>query len=299
MSARLGFGQRLKARQNLVADEPRQSINEAVKVDYGVPSLESYAGGPFELHIHLSWHLRDSCAVWECADSRGTDRCRPHDLSVDGGLVVGDAGEGYDEFSVLVGILERFEQREGMVLGSLTAKHARMVRLQHLQECDAVSWQALRDGSPLPSFISMQVVPARWVDSERILGADGKFDLTPVLTWCDGHDKMIERGSHVEQIVPEDNGEVSRWRDAAEIKAIAPDKTLALGLHRLDHRVFVATPEVRGERMKVFEVLVGPLELQTMRWGRHRLPLEDHAEGQDQAADADDAQGPHDPGAES
>jgi hypothetical protein len=44
---------------------------------------------------------------------------------------------------------------------------------------------------------------------------------------------------------------------------------LALGVHRIAHRVFLAVPDALKQVFKIDEVLLGPLELETMRWGRH------------------------------
>jgi hypothetical protein len=58
---------------------------------------------------------------------------------------------------------------------------------------------------------------------------------------------MVERGADVEQVVPDEDGEfLGRRMDAAEVEDVFPARTFALGLHRLDHRVFAALPQGAG-----------------------------------------------------
>ena len=147
-------------------------------------------------------------------------------------------------------------------------KRARLKGLQDRERCDAVVWQAAAHGEPAASCLSVQVVPASWVACERVAVVDGEAELAPVLAWPERYGQVVESRPHVEQVVAHEDGQLLREADFFKVEDVFPARTLALGLHRLDHRVFAAFSKGFGERVDIREVFVGPLELQTMRWGR-------------------------------
>lgn len=257
------FQERLEAREQLVGDECAQAFDEHVEAPYIVPPLDSYNGAPFDLHIHfLGGVEHDSCAVLKCGDGIGG-------FAVDLDFGFAQADGSVDEFSVLVGVLEATEQHKGMVFGSMAVKRSRLIRLQCHERCDAVVWQAVAQGEPPASCLGVQVVPARVVACERVSLMDGKADFAPVLAWGKRNGQVVEGGPDVEQIVAHQDREALRGLDLIEVEHVIPERTLLIGLHRLDHRVFAAFTEGFGEPVDICEVLVGPLELEAMRWGGH------------------------------
>ena len=112
MSARLGFGQRLKAREQVLRDVRREAFNERIEAPGFISPADTYAGDAFDLHVHFLVGGNYYCAVLECGDGVGG-------LAVDLHFDFREADDDRDEFSVLVGILEATEQRERMTCGFL------------------------------------------------------------------------------------------------------------------------------------------------------------------------------------
>lgn len=148
------FQERLKPWEDFVHDELVELEREFVEVPYDVVSADSYAGGSFDLHVHLSIEGTDLCSVWECGDD-------PLGAAFVADFGLGKGGDDGDQLSVLVGVLEGAEHRKGMVSGRVAMKSCRLVGLQELEACEAVVWQPLGPREPLPSGFGVDLLAAR------------------------------------------------------------------------------------------------------------------------------------------
>ncbi len=124
-------------------------------------------------------------------------------------------------------------------------------------------------------------------DRKHHMGASARRDQR-------GHE-VIEGESEVVDGVACDERNERVGRVGRELDS--PRRALLLALDPLAHRVWVRVAESFNRLFEVDEVFYASRDLCVVGRLGHDLTLEDHARGREGPADADDQQGPHDPGA--
>ncbi len=199
-----GLEKRFERGQHLPENVFVEGVEEPEQVAQFVGSAKSDDGGSFYLHLHGRFSECDTCAILE--HRAGLPLCpRMAVIKRHNGLA--QAGHDTDEISVLVGILESTEDREGVVLGRFRVLPCATVRLQLLEACNDIAWQVLGCGQPLPSCISVDIRPGHRIDQERVFEMEGEACFSLALWGGDGNDEMVERRPNFEKEISENDGE--------------------------------------------------------------------------------------------
>lgn len=268
-----------ESRENVASDEIQDHVeHQRVFVPDLLSDTEGYREGALHLHVHTLLLGEKHCAVVKAANDVQIQVIR----HADDDLL--DARSGKDELSVLVGILERTEDREGMVLGFFRVVPSLIERLQLRDDCKWSRWDATGLGEPTASCIGISVSPGYRISPQWVGGEDRELRGSFVLARDERTNQMVQSRTNVEQTVP------SHDRDHLIDRARNRDAVLELtiGVEHFSHRAWLSTGWIADQFSDGAEMFFCPVQFESPGRLFHDLPLEEDAKQQRQRAEARD-----------